>query len=116
MVLQSRSMREDPNPEKPGHEKTFTGDNFVRKSGDFHNWQALNLHSVAAQNRGQEVAMMVRLYHFPPHCTVSHLHLGPCPVSGRAVMAALRPHPARLHSQHCAASPWGFWAVQRVSP
>ncbi len=56
----SRSMREDPNPDKDPKEKTFMGDNFVRRSGDFDSWQALNLHSVAATNRGQDIAMMVR--------------------------------------------------------
>ncbi len=55
-----RSMRQDPNPDKDPKEKTFAGDNFVRRSGDFDSFQALNLHAVQAGNRGQTVAMMVR--------------------------------------------------------
>ncbi len=39
-------MREDPNPNKPDTEKQFAGDNFVRQSGDYQAWQALNLHSM----------------------------------------------------------------------
>ena len=31
----SRSMREDPQPHRPDTEKSFRGDNFVRKNGDF---------------------------------------------------------------------------------
>ena len=31
----SRSMREDPQPSRPDTEKSFKGDNFVRKGGDF---------------------------------------------------------------------------------
>lgn len=54
----SRSMREDPNPEKPLSEKQFAGDNFVRKNGDYNSWQALNLHSIQAHNiQGQDVHM-----------------------------------------------------------
>ena len=30
-----RSMREDPQPHRPDTEKSFRGDNFVRKNGDF---------------------------------------------------------------------------------
>ncbi len=48
------SLQQDP------AQKTFQGDNFVRRAGDFDAWQALNLHAVAAQNRGQDIAMMVR--------------------------------------------------------
>lgn len=51
----SRSMREDPVPNKPMSEKTFAGDNFVRKNGDFEAWQALNLHSMQAYEKGQDV-------------------------------------------------------------
>lgn len=40
-------------------QKTFQGDNFVRRAGDFDSFQALNLHSVAATNRGQDISMMV---------------------------------------------------------
>mmetsp|Transcript_20079 Transcript_20079/g.60665 ORF Transcript_20079/g.60665 Transcript_20079/m.60665 type:complete len:566 (-) Transcript_20079:656-2353(-) len=54
----SRSMRQDPNPDKDPKEKTFAGDNFVRKTGDYDHFQALNLHAVQAANRGQTVAMM----------------------------------------------------------
>uniref|UniRef100_A0A383WHT7 Pre-mRNA-splicing factor SLU7 n=1 Tax=Tetradesmus obliquus TaxID=3088 RepID=A0A383WHT7_TETOB len=51
----SRSMREDPNPNRPANEKTFFGDNFVRNSGDYTTWQALNLHSMQAFDKGTEV-------------------------------------------------------------
>ena len=44
-------------------QKTFQGDNFVRRAGDFDTFQALNLHSVAAMNRGQDISMMVGLLH-----------------------------------------------------
>ena len=39
----SRSMREDPQPNKPANEKTFQGDNFVRKGGDFAAWQNMQV-------------------------------------------------------------------------
>ncbi|KAF8067118.1 SLU7 [Scenedesmus sp. PABB004] len=51
----SRSMREDPNPNRPASEKTFFGDNFVRTSGEYQAWQALNLHSMQAFDKGTEV-------------------------------------------------------------
>ena len=50
----SRSMREDPNPEKDASLKTFAGDNFVRSGGDATGFQHLNLFSVTAYERGQE--------------------------------------------------------------
>ena len=31
----SRSMREDPQPNRPDQEKSFKGDNFIRQNGDF---------------------------------------------------------------------------------
>ncbi|KAI8475822.1 MAG: Pre-mRNA splicing Prp18-interacting factor-domain-containing protein [Monoraphidium minutum] len=51
----TRSMREDPQPNKSANEKTFFGDNFVRTSGDYQAWQALNLHSMQAFDKGQDV-------------------------------------------------------------
>jgi hypothetical protein len=36
-------MREDPQPNKPANEKTFQGDNFVRKGGDFAAWQTMQV-------------------------------------------------------------------------
>ena len=51
----SRSMREDPTPNKPMNEKTFAGDNFVRKGGDFAAWQSMQLHSMQAFDKGQDV-------------------------------------------------------------
>lgn len=51
----TRSMREDPQPNKAAHEKTFFGDNFVRTSGDYQAWQALNLHSMQSFDKGQDV-------------------------------------------------------------
>lgn len=53
----SRSMREDPNPQRPMSEKAFAGDNFVRTTGEYQGWQALNLHSIQAQQRGLDVNM-----------------------------------------------------------
>ena len=55
----SRSMREDPNPMKNPQEKSFMGDNFVRKSGDYHQWEALTLHSFQAHDRGQDMHVQV---------------------------------------------------------
>lgn len=40
---------------QPAHEKTFFGDNFVRTSGEYASWQALNLHSMAAADKGGAV-------------------------------------------------------------
>jgi pre-mRNA-processing factor SLU7 len=40
---------------QPANEKTFFGDNFVRNSGDYTAWQALNLHSMQAFDKGTEV-------------------------------------------------------------
>jgi hypothetical protein len=37
---------------QPAHEKTFFGDNFVRTSGEYASWQALNLHSMTAAEKG----------------------------------------------------------------
>ncbi|GBF97112.1 pre-mRNA-splicing factor [Raphidocelis subcapitata] len=51
----TRSMREDPQPNKAPQEKTFFGDNFVRTSGDYQAWQALNLHSMQSFDKGQDV-------------------------------------------------------------
>ena len=62
----SRSMREDPNPMKNPQEKSFMGDNFVRKSGDYHQWEALTLHSFQAHDRGQD--MHVQVFSHPCTC------------------------------------------------
>lgn len=51
----SRSMREDPNPDKRPEEKTFAGDNFVRSSGAYDGFRQLNLFSVTAYEKGQDV-------------------------------------------------------------
>ena len=56
----SRSMREDPNPDKPLNEKTFAGDNFVRFNGDYSAWQSLTVHSMEAHDKGLDVHMQVR--------------------------------------------------------
>jgi pre-mRNA-processing factor SLU7 len=53
----SRSMREDPNPQKPDSEKSFTGDNFVRKSGDYHAWEQQTIHALQAFDKGQDIHM-----------------------------------------------------------
>lgn len=39
--------------------KQFAGDNFVRKSGDYHGFEALQLHSLKAQGHGQNINVMV---------------------------------------------------------
>jgi hypothetical protein len=52
-------MREDPNPDKPVNEKTFQGDNFVRKSGDYLAWQELQLHALQAYEKGADLNVMV---------------------------------------------------------
>lgn len=54
----SRSMREDPQPNKPLNEKTFVGDNFVRSGGDFAAWQSMQVHSMEAFDKGQDVHMI----------------------------------------------------------
>jgi pre-mRNA-processing factor SLU7 len=53
----SRSMREDPLPYKDASQKSFAGDNFVRKSGDFYDMEALVVHSFAAHEKGQDIHM-----------------------------------------------------------
>ncbi len=52
-------MREDPQPNKPMHEKTFFGDNFVRKSGDYLAWQDLQLHALQSSDKGVDLNVMV---------------------------------------------------------
>ena len=51
----SRSMREDPLPNKDVASKTFAGENFVRESGAAQGFKALNLFSVTAFEKGQDV-------------------------------------------------------------
>ncbi|KXZ44279.1 hypothetical protein GPECTOR_70g510 [Gonium pectorale] len=53
----SRSMREDPQPDKPNSEKLFQGDNFVRNGGEYAAWQSLTLHSITAHEKGLDVHM-----------------------------------------------------------
>ncbi|CAL5219695.1 g1583 [Coccomyxa viridis] len=53
----SRSMREDPQPYKDPSQKAFAGDNFVRQSGDFHDMEALAVHSFSAHDKGQDIHM-----------------------------------------------------------
>lgn len=53
----SRSMREDPNPNKPAHEKTFHGDNFVRGTGA-EGFTSLNLYSVTSAEAGKDLHML----------------------------------------------------------
>ncbi|GFH13758.1 Slu7 domain-containing protein [Haematococcus lacustris] len=54
----TRSMREDPTPDKPLDKKTYAGDNFVRKSGDYHAWQELQIHAMTAFEKGADVNIM----------------------------------------------------------
>ena len=51
----SRSMREDPQPHKA--KKAFAGDNFVRKSGDYHAWEAERMHQLEAYDHGATLHM-----------------------------------------------------------
>ena len=51
----SRSMREDPNPSRDLSAKAFAGENFVRQSGAAKNFQELNMFSVTAFEKGQDV-------------------------------------------------------------
>lgn len=53
----SRSMREDPLPFKDASEKAFQGDNFVRRSGDYYDMEALAVHSFSAHDKGQDIHM-----------------------------------------------------------
>ncbi|PNW85593.1 hypothetical protein CHLRE_03g194000v5 [Chlamydomonas reinhardtii] len=53
----SRSMREDPQPDKPAAEKLFHGDNFVRSGGEYSAWQSLTVHSINAHEKGLDVHM-----------------------------------------------------------
>ena len=50
-------MREDPQPYKDPSQKAFAGDNFVRQSGDFHDMEALAVHSFSAHDKGQDIHM-----------------------------------------------------------
>eukprot|EP00201_Polytomella_parva_P021530 CAMPEP_0175042336 /NCGR_PEP_ID=MMETSP0052_2-20121109/2500_1 /TAXON_ID=51329 ORGANISM="Polytomella parva, Strain SAG 63-3" /NCGR_SAMPLE_ID=MMETSP0052_2 /ASSEMBLY_ACC=CAM_ASM_000194 /LENGTH=529 /DNA_ID=CAMNT_0016305123 /DNA_START=67 /DNA_END=1653 /DNA_ORIENTATION=+ len=54
----SRSMRADPNPDKPAHEKTFIGDNASRLTGDIVNFNQIVLHSFQAIDQGAVDAHM----------------------------------------------------------
>ena len=53
----SRSMREDPLPFKEDSQKAFRGDNFVRRSGDYYDMEALAVHSFSAHDKGQDIHM-----------------------------------------------------------
>eukprot|EP00887_Chlorella_sp_A99_P007525 scaffold2.g7525.t1 len=48
----SRSMREDPNPEKSASQKMFAGDNFARQTGEVSGFKSLNLFSVTSYEKG----------------------------------------------------------------
>lgn len=54
----TRSMREDPLPNKPDNEKTFKGDNFVRKGGDVAAWNSMQMHAMEAFDKGANVNML----------------------------------------------------------
>lgn len=53
----SRSMREDPNPDRPAEDKMFVGENFIRGGGEYSAWQDLTLHSIDAHEKGLDVHM-----------------------------------------------------------
>jgi pre-mRNA-processing factor SLU7 len=49
----SRSMREDPNPRKPPHEKNYMGDNNIKTSGkEFQEFMELQLYQLNASEKG----------------------------------------------------------------
>lgn len=49
----SRSMREDPNPDKPAQDKYYFGDNFIRSNGqEFQEFMELQMHSMEAYDKG----------------------------------------------------------------
>lgn len=83
----SRSMREDPLPFKDASQKAFQGDNFVRRSGDYYDMEALAVHSFSAHDKGQDIHMQaapsqVRPSHTSPpfpHC----LRVGSFPVASQ---------------------------------
>ena len=58
----SRSMRQDPNPDRDPSQKTFTGDNFVRAAGEATDFKQLNVFAVTAYEKGQDVHMQVRAH------------------------------------------------------
>lgn len=62
----SRSMREDPQPYKDASEKAFQGDNFVRRSGDYYEMEALAVHSFSAHDKGQDIHMQAAPSQVPP--------------------------------------------------
>lgn len=51
----SRSMRMDPNPDKDPARKTFAGDNFIRSTGTVQGFNDLNVFSITAYDKGQDV-------------------------------------------------------------
>ncbi|KAK9835182.1 hypothetical protein WJX81_004076 [Elliptochloris bilobata] len=51
----SRSMREDPLPYKDASQKTFVGDNVVRRTGDYFEWERLAVHAYTAHDKGQDI-------------------------------------------------------------
>ncbi|KDD74786.1 pre-mRNA splicing Prp18-interacting factor, partial [Helicosporidium sp. ATCC 50920] len=51
----SRSMREDPNPQKDAADKAFAGDNFVRTSGQVRDFAQMHAFAVTAYDKGQDV-------------------------------------------------------------
>lgn len=53
----TRSMREDPNPEKPPEEKFFAGDNAWRGKGEAEQFKQLNVHAWEALEHGQDIHM-----------------------------------------------------------
>lgn len=47
-------MREDPNPDKPAHEKYYLGDNYVRVAGqEYQEFMQLQLHAMEAADKGE---------------------------------------------------------------
>jgi hypothetical protein len=56
-------MREDPTPHIPASQKLFAGDNFVRKSGDYASWQALQVHVLQTHDKGVDLNVAVSGVH-----------------------------------------------------
>lgn len=49
-----RSMREDPTPHKPAHEKYYQGDNFLRLGGqEYQEFMQLQVHQAQAGDKGE---------------------------------------------------------------
>ena len=87
----SRSMREDPLPYKDASQKTFQGDNVVRRTGDYFEWERLAVHAYTAHDKGQDIHVQASPSQArrPPRAG-PHPHPPPCAVLARAPASAGR--------------------------